>query len=233
MSSVLIKGKNIYKEYRSGLTGLKHTILNNCSIIVYTGETVGICGPSGSGKTTLGRILACLEEPDSGEIWFQGVNLTLTSQRIKNEIRKKIQVLFQDPGGTFNPVRKLEVTMNRLLQLPGVTLPKGGWEEVLHDVGLQTEILARYPHEISGGQAQRLALARILLVKPELIILDEPTSGLDISVQAQILRLLKDIKKRDLMTYIIISHDKDVLSFMSDRILNLENGTLKLASQAV
>lgn len=115
--------------------------------------------------------------------------------------------------------------------IAGVTLPKGGLEEVLHDVGLQMEILARYPHEISGGQAQRLALARILLVKPELIILDEPTSGLDISVQAQILRLLKDIKNRDLMTYIIISHDKDVLSFTSDRIFNLENGTLKLASQ--
>jgi ABC-type oligopeptide transport system, ATPase component len=116
--------------------------------------------------------------------------------------------------------------MNRLINLPGVPLPEHGFSEILHEVGLHEEILSRYPHEISGGQAQRLALARILLTKPELIILDEPTSGLDISVQAQILRLLKEVKKREKMSYIIISHDPDVLSFMSDRIYSMENGAL-------
>jgi len=226
MSSVLIEAKNVSKRYRSGLTGEWQHILTNVSMAVYDGETVGICGPSGCGKRTLSRILAGLEEPDEGEIWFRTILLSSADNRIRKEIRRKIQILFQDPGGSFNPVRKLSASMNRLINLPGVPLPEHGFSEILHEVGLHEEILSRYPHEISGGQAQRLALARILLTKPELIILDEPTSGLDISVQAQILRLLKEVKKREKMSYIIISHDPDVLSFMSDRIYSMENGAL-------
>jgi len=226
MSSVLIEAKNVSKRYRNGLAGEWQQILPNVSMMVHDGETVGICGRCGCGKSTLSRILAGLEEPDKGEIWFRTILLSSVDNKIRKEMRRKIQILFQDPGSSFNPVRKLNVSMNRLINLPGVTLPRQGFSEILHKVGLHEEILSRYPHEISGGQAQRLALARILLTKPELIILDEPTSGLDISVQAQILRLLKEVKKREKMSYIIISHDPDVLSFMSDRIYSMENGAL-------
>jgi ABC-type dipeptide/oligopeptide/nickel transport system ATPase subunit len=197
MSSVLIEGKNIYKGYRNGLIGRKQIILHDCSIRVYTGETVGICGSSGSGKSTLGRILAGLEMPDHGEVLFEGVNLFHATQNTKKTTRRKIQVLFQDPGGSFNPVRKLEDSMKRVLMLSGVTKPREEIDDVLRKVGLHAEILSRYPHEISGGQAQRLALARILITRPELIILDEPTSGLDVSVQAQILWLLKALKMKE------------------------------------
>lgn len=218
MSSILISGEGIKKSYRNSFSGDINIVLNDCSLSIMKGETVGLSGPSGCGKSTFGRILAGLEKPDSGQIHYNG--------KKTSKIRNNIQILFQDPGGTFNPVRTLESSIEQVVRMPGVGLPEGGIESVLHKVGLHGEILSRFPHEISGGQAQRLALARILLVNPQLIILDEPTSALDISVQAQILHLLKKIKTETNISYLFISHDNEVLTFMSDRLTRMDSGKI-------
>jgi peptide/nickel transport system ATP-binding protein len=224
MSSVLISADDIKKSYYNGLSGSKQIVLNGCSLTINPGETIGLTGPSGCGKSTLGRIIAGLEKPDAGSIRYKNEDLSKAGWNYKQIIRRKIQILFQDPGGTFNPVRSLGSSLEQVVRMPRVLLPEGGIPSVLDEVGLHCEILSRFPHEISGGQVQRLALARILLVMPELIILDEPTSALDLSVQAQILHLLKIIKKRENISYLLISHDHEVLRFMCDRIIKMESG---------
>lgn len=226
MSSVLITAEEIHKTYSGGFSRIRDVVLDGCSLTINAGETVGLTGPSGCGKSTLARILAGLEKPDSGTVRYQGIEITRRGGREWQTIRRKIQILFQDPGGTFNPVRQLGASLEMVGTLPGVSFYPDDLAEVLDEVGLHTEILSRYPHEISGGQAQRLALARILLVKPELVILDEPTSALDLSVQAQILHLLKAVKVREPISYLFISHDREVLKFMSDRIMRMDNGVI-------
>lgn len=226
MSPVLLAAHGIYKKYRSGLFSSTHNILDSCSFTLHEGETLGLCGPSGSGKSTLARLLAGLEHPDSGQILFHGKDIFSSDKKTRRRLRKSIQILFQDPQGTFNPARKLADSLHRVVKLNELNLPESCISEALSTVGLHIEILNRYPQEISGGQAQRLALARILLLKPEFLILDEPTSGLDISVQAQILHLLKALKNKEKISYLFISHDKDVLAFMSDRIMTMKNGHL-------
>lgn len=226
MSSVLITAQNISKSYSTSNTGSRQVVLNGCSLTIHPGEIVGLTGPSGSGKSTFGRILAGLDKPDSGLIQYRDTTLSPTGWNGDHHIRRKIQVLFQDPGGTFNPVKTLNSSFTQVIRLPGVVIPEGNLSGILDDLGLHKEILSRFPHEISGGQAQRLALARILLVNPELIILDEPTSALDLSVQAQILHLLKNVKEKRNIAYLFISHDFEVLQFMCDRITKIESGKI-------
>jgi peptide/nickel transport system ATP-binding protein len=226
MSSVLISANDVKKSFFNGFSGIKRTVLTGCSLTINTGEIVGLTGPSGCGKTTFGRILAGLEKPDTGSIRYKDEKFSKAGLNGNHITRRKIQILFQDPGGTFNPVRSLHSSLDRVIRMPGVILPEGGISSVLEEVGLHEEILSRFPHEISGGQAQRLALARILLVKPELIILDEPTSALDLSVQAQILHLLRMIKRRENISYLFISHDLEVLRFMCDRITRILSGKI-------
>jgi len=226
MSSILITAQNITKSYSTSYSGSRQIVLNGCSLTIKPGEIVGLMGPSGSGKSTLGRIIASLDKPDSGVLQYKNKNLLNTGGNYDQHIRRKIQVLFQDPGGTFNPVKTLKSSFMDVFRLPGVTIPDGGISSILNNIGLHEEILSRFPHEISGGQAQRLALARILLVNPELIVLDEPTSALDLSVQAQILHLLKKIKTTKNISYLFISHDLEVLQFMCDRITKIESGRI-------
>nr|WP_319538705.1 dipeptide/oligopeptide/nickel ABC transporter ATP-binding protein [uncultured Methanospirillum sp.] len=226
MSSVLISALNITKSYSHRYSGSKKIVLSGCSLSIYPGETVGLTGPSGCGKSTFGRILAGLDKPDTGSIQYRDEDILTATWNCNHDNRRKIQVLFQDPGGSFNPVRTLKSSFEFLFRLPGVVVPEGEFLSILDDVGLHGEILSRFPNEISGGQAQRLALARILLVKPELIILDEPTSALDLSVQAQILHLLKTIKKARNISYLFISHDLEVLQFMCERITRIESGQI-------
>ena len=226
MSSVLISAEDLIKSYYHGLSGSKNIVLTGSSLTINSGETVGLTGPSGCGKSTFGRILAGLENPDNGLIRYKSEVFSRDGQQYKCISRRKIQILFQDPGGTFNPVRSLGSSLEQVIRMPGIYLPNGGIAAVLHEVGLHGEILSRFPQEISGGQAQRLALARILLVKPELIILDEPSSALDLSVQAQILHLLKKIRIKENISYLFISHDQEVLRFMCDRITSMESGKI-------
>ena len=206
---LILEAEHISRSY-----GAKQA-LQDFSLSLSPGETVGLTGPSGSGKSTCARILAGLERSDTGVIRYTG--------RVLSGPDPGIQMIFQDPAGSFNPVRTIFQSLSAVLSLTGV--PRSDHHAVLFDqfqrAGLQTEILSRYPDQISGGQAQRVAIVRGMLVHPKVMILDEPTSALDVSVQAQILRLLKDIQEENGIAYVFISHDPQVVSFMADRVICL------------
>jgi peptide/nickel transport system ATP-binding protein len=201
-------------------------VLDDISFKVQKGQTFGIIGESGTGKTTLGKIIAAIEKPTSGEIFFQGHSLAKMKKEEFLHFRRKVQMLFQDPEGSLNPKKTIQKSLGEIFDL--VRMPPRQREDavanIFQTVGLPQEILMRYPNQCSGGQNQRIALARILLLEPEIIILDEPTSALDISVQAQILNLLKDLQKQKNLTYLFISHDIDVTKFMCHNIGTIEKG---------
>jgi oligopeptide transport system ATP-binding protein len=185
------------------------------------GETFGLVGESGCGKTTLGRMILRLIDPTSGQIYFDGRELSSIRKRGMRPIRRQMQIVFQNPLSSLSPRQKVEqivsepITTHRVLDgreiRPRVV-------ELLEQVGLGRQHLDRFPHEMSGGQCQRVAVARALALNPKLIVLDEPTSALDVSVQAQIINLLDDLKKSLGLTYLFISHDLNVVQHISDRI---------------
>jgi len=233
MCAVQLEVRNIAKTFESGLLSKKpKSILENISFEVHEGRTFGIVGESGAGKTTIGKIIAAIEQPTSGEIVFHGNALAKMKKVEFLFFRQKVQMLFQDPEGSLNPKKTIQKSLDEILNL--IKIPHGDRKSalanILQTVGLSSEILARYPNQISGGQNQRIALARILLLEPEIIILDEPTSALDISVQAQILNLLKKLQVQKGLTYVFISHDSDVINFMCHDIGVIGQGNLVLKS---
>jgi len=205
-------------------------VLDNISFKIHEGQTYGIVGESGTGKTTLGKIIAAIEKPTSGEIFFRGNALAQMTREEFLHFRKKVQMLFQDPEGSLNPKKTIQKSLDEILNLVKMRQRhrKDAVANIFHTVGLSQDIMTRYPRQISGGQNQRIALARILLLEPEIIILDEPTSALDISVQAQILYLLKDLQKQKNLTYLFISHDIDVIKFMCHDIGRIQDGSLSM-----
>jgi len=228
MCAVQLEVRNISKTYQTGLFSKKRkSILKDISFRVEKGQTFGIVGESGTGKTTLGKILAAIEKPTSGEIFFREKPLRRNKEELAT-FRRKIQMMFQDPEGSLNPKKTIQKSLDDVVGL--IKIPKDQRAAVLQNtlrtVGLSEEILVRYPSQISGGQNQRVTLARILLLKPELIILDEPTSALDTSVKAQILNLLKQLQQEKELTYVYISHDRDVIRFMCHDIGIIKNGRL-------
>jgi len=218
--------QEVSKSFRTGARGIRHQVLSGCTFNISEDESVGLVGPSGSGKTTIGLILAGLERPDSGNVKFCGSGIYSCNIESWKKYRRYVQILFQDPQGTFHPMRRIGKSLKQVLNLYGY--PAGDHDrrimEIINKTGLNAEILSRYPDQISGGQAQRLALARILLIEPKMIILDEPTSGLDISIQAQILNLLKEVQKSCHIAYLLISHDPDVIRFMCRRYYRIQDG---------
>lgn len=184
------------------------------------GKTLGLVGESGSGKTTVGRLVLRLLKPTSGRIVFDGKDITWLSERKLKWFRRRAQIVFQDPYMSLNP----RMTVYEILLEPlkvhkiDVENPREYIVKLLHEVGLDETHLYRYPYEFSGGQRQRIAIARALILKPEFLVLDEPTSALDVSVQAQILNMLKDLQKKHNLTYLFISHDLGVVRYMSDYI---------------
>jgi peptide/nickel transport system ATP-binding protein len=231
MCAVQLEVSNIAKTYESGLLSKKsRSVLKNISFEVLEGHTFGIVGESGTGKTTLGKIIAAIEWPTSGEIIFHGNSLNEMKKAAFSIFRRKVQMLFQDPESSLNPNKTIQKSLLEILNL--IQMPHSdraaALKNILRTVGLSAEVLARYPNQISGGQNQRIALARILLLEPEVIVLDEPTSSLDISVQAQILHLLKDLQKQKKFTYIFISHDRDVIKFMCSHIGTIERGNFAI-----
>ncbi len=206
---LILEAEHISRSYG------KTAALMDFSLQVAAGETVGLTGLSGSGKSTCARVLAGLEHPDTGVVRYAGKELTGPDPGI--------QMIFQDLSGSFNPIRTIYQSLSAVLSMTGV--PRSDHPAVLLDhfqrAGLQTEIVSRYPDQISGGQAQRVAIVRGMLVQPKVMILDEPTSALDVSVQAQILHLLKEIQEENDMAYVFISHDPSVVEFMADRVIGL------------
>ena len=189
---------------------------------VKKGETFGLVGESGSGKTTLGKSILRLIKPTAGEAFFDGINVTKATKKELMLLRRRMQIIFQDPYASLDPRQTVGSTLVEPMRLHKLASTKSEAmkraKELLLRVGLNEEHLFRFPHEFSGGQRQRIAVARALAVDPDFIVLDEPTSFLDVSVQAQVLDLLKKLQKELDLTYVFISHNLSVVQYMSDRV---------------
>ena len=202
--------------------------VDDVSLEVYEGETLGLVGESGCGKTTLGRSILRLAEPTGGKVWFDGIEVTALKGNTLRDFRKQAQIVFQDPYSSLNPRMTIGEAIAEPMKVHRCgtqdTKYRGAVCDLLEQVGLQAEHYDRYPHELSGGQRQRVCIARALAVDPRLIICDESVSALDVSVQAQVLNLLNRLKAERNLTYIFISHDLGVVRFMSDRVVVMFNG---------
>ncbi|MBR5603213.1 MAG: ABC transporter ATP-binding protein [Bacteroidales bacterium] len=210
--------------------------VDDVSFEVYPGETLGLVGESGCGKTTLGRSILRLVEPTSGNVIFEGRDITKLNNKELREYRKQAQIVFQDPYSSLNPRICIGDSIAEPMMVHGIEKDaKKRRERVCHlleEVGLEASHYQRYPHEFSGGQRQRICIARALAVNPKLIICDESVSALDVSVQAQVLNLINRLKKEFGFTYIFISHDLSVVRFMSDRVVVMYNGKIQEMNEA-
>lgn len=232
MSNVILSVKDLDKVFSSKKTNV--VAVNNVSFDVNKGETIGVVGESGCGKSTLGRCIVNAHKPTKGDIYYKSksddeYNLTqLDSQELKS-LRKEIQMIFQDPYSSLNP----RLTVFDIISEPlkaNFKLPKKEIEkrvtEIAAKVGLNTSYLKRYPHAFSGGQRQRIGIARALILVPQLIVCDESVSALDVSVQAQVINLLKELQHELDLTYIFISHDLSVVEYISDRVIVMYLGRI-------
>ena len=225
---------NGLKKYFSISKGLlkkdstKVKAVDDISLTINQGEIVGLVGESGSGKTTLARVILNLTNKTDGKIVINGVDLDKASRADIKQIRKDVAVVFQDPASNLNPRQTVESSIMRPMIIHGVPKAeaKQKAKEVLEMVKMDQRYLDSYPHQLSGGQLQRIAIARALALNPKVMILDEPTSALDISVQAQILNLLLDLQEEMGLTYLVITHDLNVIKYISDRIAVMYLGRL-------
>ncbi|QDD11034.1 ATP-binding cassette domain-containing protein [Candidatus Methylopumilus planktonicus] len=233
-NEVLLEAKGLYKTYTqmSGFFVKKQRIikaLNNVSLSIKKGETLAIVGESGSGKSTLARCLLQLLSLDQGELFFKGKNLTTLDMEGKKYLKRHIQMVFQDPYASLNPRMKIaEILEEGLLihDLGNKIVRDKKMRDMIKKVGLEASDLNKYPHQFSGGQRQRIGIARALIVEPELVICDEPVSALDVSIQAQILLLLKELQKELGLSYLFISHDLRVVRHMADSIAVMHQGKI-------
>ena len=195
--------------------------VDGVSLKVRTGETLGLVGESGCGKTTVGRTIARLYKPVAGNVIFDGNDLARLSHRALREVRRDLQIIFQDPFESLNARHTVRDILQEPFQIHNIGIPKNREEEVvqlLSRVGMDDDALIRFPHEFSGGQRQRIGIARAIALKPKMIICDEPVSALDVSIQSQILNLLLELQSEMKLTYLFIAHDLAVVKHISDRI---------------
>ncbi len=233
----MLNVSNITKTFKNGLFGRAHTLaVNGVSFSIRTGQTLGLVGMSGSGKSTLGRLALKLIPCDSGRIIFDGMEISHFTIKQMKKLRKDMQILFQNPESSLNP----RMTINKSLEEPYRFHNTGDnqylderIEEQLKFVGLGSEILDRRPHQLSGGQLQRVCIARVLLLQPKFIVLDEPTSMLDVSVQAQVIDVLKNAQKKHAISYLFISHDLDLIKACSNDIAVMYKGRIIEQQSAV
>jgi peptide/nickel transport system ATP-binding protein/oligopeptide transport system ATP-binding protein len=233
-NEVLLEATGLYKTYTqtSGFFVKKQRIikaLNNVSLSIKKGETLAIVGESGSGKSTLARCLLQLLSLDQGELFFKGKNLNSLDVEGKKYLKRHIQMVFQDPYASLNPRMKIsEILEEGLLihDLGDKFSRDKKMRDMIKKVGLEVSDLNKYPHQFSGGQRQRIGIARALIVEPELVICDEPVSALDVSIQAQILLLLKELQKELGLSYLFISHDLRVVRHMADSIAVMHQGKI-------
>ena len=220
----LLELRNLSKSFPAP-GGLLHKkqfqAVTDVSLSIHPGETFGIVGESGCGKTTVARLIMGLERPTAGEVWFKGQRLDQLCEDKRRPLRPKIQMVFQDSGSSLNPRKRAIDILAEPMLYHGVvekSRAEARVEELLRQVGLPAELKDRYPHEFSGGQRQRICIARALSLNPELVVLDEPVSALDVSVQAQILNLLKDLQAELGLTYVFIGHGLAAVRYVSRRM---------------
>lgn len=230
----ILEVKGLEKTFRQGKQS--HHALHEINFSLYLGETLGLVGNSGSGKSTLGNCLLKLTQPDQGEIYYSGTKIDTLKGKVLKQYRKDVQLIFQDPFSSLNPKQKVE----KILTEPMLVHNIGGNKaeridravQLLEQVGLEAAHMHAYPHVFSGGQRQRIGIARALAVQPKLVVCDESVSALDRSVQAQVLNLLNELKETYGFTYLFIAHDLEVVRYMSDRILHLQNGNIMNLDEA-
>ncbi|MBL7763970.1 MAG: ABC transporter ATP-binding protein, partial [Chitinophagaceae bacterium] len=232
---ILISAKNVTVDFPSKKNFFGNVLrftkaVDDVSFDIFKGETVGLVGESGCGKTTLGRTLLRLIEPSAGKIIYNNAELTALSNDELKKIRKEIQIIFQDPYSSLNPRMTIGSAISETIMVhkpgDGKQQRKDKVIELLEKVSLLPEHFSRYPHEFSGGQRQRIVIARALALNPSFIVCDESVSALDISVQAQVLNLLNDLKKEFQFTILFISHDLSVIRYISDRIMVMQKGRI-------
>lgn len=221
MSRLLMEARNLTKEFPAGKNQRVHAV-TDVSLQLFEGQTLGLVGESGCGKSTLGRLMIRMLTPTSGEISLLGANLTKMPDELFREIRPRLQMVFQDPYASLDPRMRVRELIAEPLDTWHMCASREETTarvlELMQAVGIPPEYLLRYPHEFSGGQRQRIGIARALAAEPKLIVCDEPVSALDVSVQNQILNLLKELQKERNLTYLFISHDLNVVRYISDRI---------------
>lgn len=241
MSEVLLEVNNLTKRFpiKGGLFGKEIgavKAVNNVSFKINKGETLGLVGESGCGKTTLGRCLLRLIEPTSGEVKFNGENIIDYDEKKMREMRRKMQIIFQDPYASLNPRMTIGGILSEPMEIhnlyPGKEERQKRLYELLDQVQLPKDALNKYPHEFSGGQRQRVCIARALAVEPEFIVCDEPVSALDVSVQAQVVNLLMDLQKDLGLTYLFIAHDLKVVEYISSRVAVMYLGNMVESASA-
>ncbi len=229
--SIVVEGKGITRHYHvpGGIFGGAKTVqaLKGIDFAVERGKTLAIVGESGSGKSTLARIIALIDPASGGELKIEGKPVDIAKRRPDTQMRSKVQMVFQNPYGSLNPRQKVgDVLMEPLII--NTKMPAGERREraeaMLVKVGLGPEHFNRYPHMFSGGQRQRIAIARALMLNPALLVLDEPVSALDLSVQAQVLNLLRDLQEEFELTYVFVSHDLSVVRYIADDVLVISKG---------
>jgi peptide/nickel transport system ATP-binding protein len=220
-NAVLVEARGLIKEYGAGTR-----VVDDVSFQIRRGETMGLVGESGSGKSTVARMLLRLVEPTAGTVQYEGVDLLSASSSEMRAMRRRIQIVFQDPFAALNPrmrVREILAEPFRIHEDQG-RANRDRLVEMLGEVGLDASALERFPHEFSGGQRQRINIARALALKPEFLVLDEPVSALDVSVGAQVVNLLRELQRTYRLTYLFISHSMPLVRYLCDRVAVMRRG---------
>jgi ABC-type glutathione transport system ATPase component len=222
--AVLVEARGLVKEYGSG-----GRVVDDVSFSIRRGETLGLVGESGSGKSTVARMLLRLAEPTAGEVRYAGEDLLGMSSREMRRMRRRMQIVFQDPFAALNPRMRVREILAEPFAIHQERPAEGltaRLAEMLRNVGLDGSALERFPHEFSGGQRQRINIARALALKPEFLVLDEPVSALDVSVGGQVINLLQELQRMYGLTYLFISHSMPLVRYLCDRVAVMRRGRL-------
>lgn len=232
MPEEILSAHRVCKAYKRQVDGRSFLVeaVKDVDFAISSAEIVGLIGPSGSGKSSVARLLLGLSRPDSGSILYRGQNIQSLRGKELLRFRKDVQVVFQDPSTALNPRKSVFECLAEPLRFHKICHSQSHLmrllDALLDQVGMDSRVLSYYPHEFSGGEKQRLAIAKAIAIQPQLLIADEAVSALDVSIQAQVLNLLLDLKEQMSVAVLLISHDTDVVEHMSDRILCMQNGVL-------
>ncbi len=225
-SRIVLEGRNLSRDYsaKRGMFAPPATVkaLSGVSFDLASGKTLAVVGESGSGKSTLARLVTMIEEPTSGTLKIDGVDIVGSTAEERRKLRSHVQIVFQNPYGSLNPRQKIGSTLEEPLlvntDMPAAQRRKAA-EDMMARVGLRPEFIDRYPHMFSGGQRQRIAIARALMLRPKILVLDEPVSALDVSIRAQVLNLLAELQQEFGLAYLFISHDLSVVRHIADQVM--------------